>query len=160
MSKGKTDSLCLHCNEKEVQKTNNNVYEIENLSRYDFVGCKFHRSTDMVSVVYEVESLNRYDFGGVQISQVSWVHLALHRNGHHWRRRQLFYKLPTAVTPAASMVCPVRQAAADIPCPGMPVDQVEFSLPCHYIHVIPSLSPAAPMVCLARQLGQVSQALA
>ena len=118
--KGKTNAIWLHCNERKVQKTKNNVnqivqipvvYEVENVNTYDFVGCKFHRSA------------------GVQ--------LAVHCNGHHWRRRQLFYKLPTAVTPAASMVCPARQAAADLSCPGMPIAQVGFSVPWQYIEIFP-----------------------
>ena len=83
------------------------------------------------------ESEHIYDFSECKFHRSAGAHLALHCNGHHWRRRQLFYKLPTAVTPAASMVCPARQAAADLSCPGMPIAQVGFSAPWHYIEIFP-----------------------
>ena len=60
--------------------------------REAFVGCKFHRSAG--------------------------VHLVLHCNGHHWKRRQLFYLLPTAVKPSSFNGKP-SQPKSDLPCTGI-----------------------------------------
>ena len=60
--------------------------------REAFVGCKFHRSAG--------------------------VHLVLHCNGHHWKRRQLFYLLLTAVKPSSFNGKP-SQPKSDLPCTGI-----------------------------------------